>query len=67
MIYLKKHKLELGILGKEKKRNMDKIEYEEVKNLSYLSENDKKIFIVFDKMINHEGEKLKCLKNVFVT
>lgn len=62
----KKHKLELDILGKEKKRNMAKIEYEEVKNLSYLSENDKKIFIAFDKMIKHEEEKLKCLKNVFL-
>lgn len=45
---------------------MDKIEYEEVKNLSYLSENDKKIFIAFDKMIKNEEEKLKCLKNVFL-
>ena len=61
----KKHKLELGILVKEKERNLVKIEYEEVKNLSYLSENDKKIFISFDKMIKHEEEKIKCLKNVF--
>ena len=61
----KKHKLELGILVKEKERNLVKIEYEEVKNLSYLSENDKKIFISFDKMIKHEEEKINCLKNVF--
>ena len=26
----------------------------------------KKIFIAFDKMIKHEEEKLKCLKNVFL-
>ena len=44
---------------------MVNIVYEEVKNLSYLTENDKKIFIAFDKMKKIEVEKLKCLKNEF--
>ena len=61
----KKRDLELDILEKEKKSNLANIVYEEVKILSYLSENDTKIFIDFDKMKKNEEKKLKYLKDIF--
>ena len=60
----KKRNLELDILEEEKKSNLANIVYEEVKILSYLSENDKKIFITFDKMKKNEEKKLKYLKEI---
>ena len=61
----KKRDLELDILEEEKKSNLANIVYEEVKILSFLSENDKKIFIAFDKMKKNEEKKLKYLKDMF--
>ena len=61
----KKRDLELDILEEEKKSNLANIVYEEVKILSDLSENDKKIFIAFEKMKKNEEKKLKYLKDIF--
>ena len=61
----KKSDLELDILEEEKKSNLANIVYEEVKILSFLSKNDKKIFIAFDKMKKNKERKLKYLKDIF--
>ena len=62
----KKYDLEIDLLEEKKKKNLFNIDYEEVKNLSYLSEYDKKIFITFNKIKMHEEEDLKYLKNLLL-